>query len=186
MIDPSPASGQSLEQYRPYLRCLARLHLDPRLRAKLDPSDVVQQTLLQAYAARDRFRGGPAERAAWLRAILVRCMAHAARDFGRDRRDVARERSLGAAVEESSSRLEQWLAAEQSSPSQQAQRDEQALRLAEALEQLPDAQREAVIQHYWQGRSLVEIGRHLGRSPSAVAGLLQRGLKQLRRHLQER
>jgi RNA polymerase sigma-70 factor (ECF subfamily) len=88
-------------------------------------------------------------------------------------------------LDQSSARLEAWLAAEQSSPSQQAIRSERLLGLAEALETLPEAQREAVELHYWQDWSLAEIATHLHRSPAAVAGLLQRGLKKLRRHLQE-
>jgi RNA polymerase sigma-70 factor (ECF subfamily) len=53
--------------------------------------------------------------------------------------------------------------------------------VAEALEQLPEAQREALVLQHWQGWTLAQIGAHLGRSPEAVAGLLKRGLKQLRR-----
>ena len=185
MDDDVPGSD-ALERYRAYLRLLARLHLDPRLRGKLDPSDVVQQTLLQAHQARGQFRGrSDGELAAWLRQILARNLAHAVRDLGREKRDVGRERSLEQALDASSSRLEAWLAAEQSSPSQRAERNEQLLRLAEALAELPEAQREAVVLHYWQGRSLAEIGDQLGRTPAAVAGLLHRGLKQLHGLLQE-
>lgn len=174
----SDIADRDLERYRAYLRLLARLHLDPRLRPKLDPSDVVQQTLLQAVQGFDGFRGkSPAELQAWLRRILARNLAMAVRDLARHKRDVGREQ---AALAASSSRLDGWLAAEQSSPSQQAGRHEEALRLAEALEQLPDAQREALVLQHWQGWSLAEIGQHLGRSPEAVAGLLKRGLKQLR------
>jgi RNA polymerase sigma-70 factor (ECF subfamily) len=180
------AAGPALERFRGYLHLLARLHLDPRLRAKLTPSDVVQQTLLQAYQGLAGLRGATdAELAAWLRRILAHNMAHAVRDLGRAKRDIGRERSLEEAVDASSARLEAWLAAEQSSPSQQAARNEQLLRLAEALTELPEAQREAVVQHYWQGRSLAEIGAELGRTLAAVAGLLHRGLKQLRRRLRE-
>jgi RNA polymerase sigma-70 factor (ECF subfamily) len=183
---PGEADDHGLERYRAYLEMLARLHLDPRLRGKLDPSDVVQQTLLQAYQGLPHFRGtGEGERAAWLRQILARALANALRDFGRAKRDVALERSLEAALDASSVRLGAWLAAEQSSPSQRAVRQEDALRLAEAMARLPEAQREALILQHWQGWSLADIGAQLGRSPAAVAGLIKRGLKQLRVWMQE-
>ena len=102
---------------------LARGRLDRRLRPKLDASDVVQQTLLEAHRDWAQLRGqGTAIQAAWLRQILARNLANAARDLGRAKRDVARERSLQAALDESASCLEQWLAAEQSSPSQRHKR----------------------------------------------------------------
>jgi RNA polymerase sigma-70 factor (ECF subfamily) len=177
----------TLERFRAYLRLLARLQLDPRLKGKLDPSDVVQQTLLHALQGLDQFRGhNDAEMAVWLRQILAHYLANAVRDLGRVKRDIARERSLEAALEQSSARLESWLAASQSSPSQQAQRNEQLLRLAEALTALPEAQREALTLHHLQNWTLEEVGEHLGRSPAAVAGLIKRGLKELRLQLQER
>src|SRR6516225_2281323 len=81
-----------LESYRPYLRLLARASLGPRLQAKLDASDLVQDVLKQAVEAREQFRGqSAAELAAWLRQILVRKMANLARDWHRARRDVRRE-----------------------------------------------------------------------------------------------
>ena len=117
-----------LEQFRKYLRLLAQLQLDPRLRGKLDPSDVVQQTLLEAYAKRHQFRGSTEGKwLAWLRQALAHNLADALRAFGQARRDVARERSLEAAVEASSRRLEVWLAANQSSPSQRTQRRERTV-----------------------------------------------------------
>jgi RNA polymerase sigma-70 factor (ECF subfamily) len=178
--------GAALERYRPYLLLLARMRLDPRLRGKLDASDVVQQTLLEAHQARGQFRGTTeAEEAAWLRQVLARNLANAVRDILRDRRDVRREQSLEAAVEESSRRLEAWLVAEQSSPSVRAERHEQAVRLAEELAGLPDAQREALTLHHLEGRPLEEVARLIGRSREAVAGLIKRGLRQLRERLRE-
>ena len=173
-----------LERFRPYLLLLARARLDPRLQAKVDASDVVQQTLLEAHQGLAQFRGrSGGEMAAWLRQALARNLANAVRDLRRAKRDVARERSLEAALDESSARLEGWLAAEQSSPSQRAERNEQLVRLADTLATLPDAQQQAVVLHYWQGLSLAEVAGQMGRSPAAVAGLLQRGLRQLREHL---
>jgi RNA polymerase sigma-70 factor (ECF subfamily) len=168
-------------RYRDYLLMLARAHLDPRLRRKLDASDVVQDTLLQACEKWDQFRGSTeAERMAWLRQILARNLIDALRGFAREKRNMMRERSLEAATENSSCRLEAWLAAEQSSPSQQALRHEQAVELAAALARLNEAEREALVLQKWQGWSIAEIGQHLDRTPAAVAGLLKRGLKHLR------
>jgi RNA polymerase sigma-70 factor, ECF subfamily len=186
MSDAAGAVGRDLEGHRPYLSLLARMHLDPRLRDRLDSSDVVQQTLLEAHAKQDQFRGTtPAELAAWLRQMLAHNLADAVRALHRAKRDVKLERSLEAALDGSSCRLGAWLAAEQSSPSQQAANNEELLRLAEALPRLPDAQREAVILHHLQGWTLAELAGHLGRSEPAVAGLLHRGLKKLRELLGE-
>jgi RNA polymerase sigma-70 factor (ECF subfamily) len=179
-------AGLDLEQFRDYLRLLAQSRLDPRLQAKLDPSDVVQQTLLEAHQARGQLHGRDREQvAAWLRQILARNLANALRDFRRDKRDVAREQPLDAILRDSSLKLEAWLAAEQSSPSARLQRQEDAARLAAAVAKLPEAQREVVVLRHCHGWSLHEIGRHVRRSAAAVAGLLHRGLLQLRTHLHE-
>ena len=176
-----------LERFRSYLRLLARLQMDPRIQGKVDASDVVQQTLAKALEARDQFRGETdAQMAAWLRQILTRHLANVVRDFGRNKRDVARERSLEAGVNESSARLEAYLAAEQSSPSQRAERNEQVVRLSQALAALPETQGEALTLHHLHGWTLEEVGRHLDRSETAVAGLIKRGLKALRLQLQDR
>lgn len=186
MAAPASSDGFALERFREYLSLLARLHVDPRLQSKLDASDIVQQTMLEAHEARGQFRGGSdGEWIAWLRQILVRNLSNALRDFGRAKRDVTREWSIQAAIDDSSSRLESWLAAEQSSPSQRAERSEQVLRLAEALAVLPADQRTVLELRHLQGRSLAEIARHIGRTPPAVAGLLHRGLKTMRERLKE-
>jgi RNA polymerase sigma-70 factor (ECF subfamily) len=175
-----------LDRFRDYLMLLARAHLPARLRAKLDASDVVQQSLLEAHRHAAQFRGATSgELAAWLRQILARHLANAARDLGRARRDVGRERSLEEALEESSARLEGWLVGGQPSPSQEAQRNEQLLALAAAVAGLPEAQRQAVELRYLQGLSLNQVAGQMGRTPAAVAGLLHRGMTQLRHRLTE-
>jgi RNA polymerase sigma-70 factor (ECF subfamily) len=179
--------GPAVEQFRSYLLLLARMHLGRQAGNRIDPSDLVQQTLLDAH--RECGQGGgrePGQMAAWLRRILACNLADALRALYRGKRDVSRERSLETELAESSGRLEKWLAAEQSSPSQQAMRNEQMFRLADALSALPESQREALVLHYWQEMPLTDVAAQMGRSPASVAGLLQRGLKTLRTFLAER
>lgn len=176
--------GEELERYRNYLRLLARVQVGARPAGKLDASDLVQQTLLEAYQRREQFRGGSdGERAAWLRTILARNVADAMRAQGRQKRDASRERSLEHELAQSSVRLGEWLAADGPTPSEHAQRHEQAVHLADALSRLPVDQREALVLHYWQGFSLAEVSARLERTTGSVAGLLKRGLKNLREQL---
>jgi RNA polymerase sigma-70 factor (ECF subfamily) len=176
--------GDVLGKHRNYLRLLARLQFPAKLRAKLEHSDVIQQTFLHAHQALASFGGNSdAEMASWLRKILTRNLIHTSRDYGRAKRDIAKERSLNTALDESSARIESWLAADQSLPSERVRRTEQLLRLADAVDSLPDAQREAIEMHYWQGKSLSDIASHLGLSSTAVGGLPHRGLKNLRSQL---
>jgi RNA polymerase sigma-70 factor (ECF subfamily) len=186
MDQPPRGAGPDLERYRDYLWALARLQIDYRLRGKLDPSDVVQQTLLEAHQARDKLSGlNEAQRAAWLRRALANNLADEARGLGAQVRDVGRERPLQQAVDESSARLEALLAAEHSSPSHQAVRQEDLLRLAEALGRLPEDQRAAVELHHLERRTLAETAEVMGRTRSAVASLVFRGLRNLRQRLDE-
>ncbi|HEV3162931.1 MAG TPA: sigma-70 family RNA polymerase sigma factor [Isosphaeraceae bacterium] len=178
------AQGQPLEHYRDYLLLLARLQLDAQLRGQFDPSDVVQQTLLKAHQNWDQFRGrGDAERAAWLRRILANHLADLYRKA--NHRQGGRERSLEAALEQSSARIEAWLQADQSSVSQKAMRHEQLHRLAASLALLPEDQRMALELRHLQGLSVPEVGRAMGRTTAAVASLLYRGLKTLRHLLED-
>lgn len=186
MPSGSFVDARSLEQYRSYLVLLARLHWIPRLQNKLDPSDVAQQALVQAWQKLQDFRGqSDGELRAWLRRILTRCLADCARDLGRGKRDVGRERSLEAVLTDSSQRLEAWLDDQQSSPQERAQRNEQFVQLAEALEALPQAQQEAITLFHLHGWSVAEVAEHLAKTPAAVGGLLKRGLKTLRARLEQ-
>jgi RNA polymerase sigma-70 factor (ECF subfamily) len=175
-----------VEQYRAYLLVLARQQVPPADRARLDPSGVVQLTLLEAHQEADLLAGLDAGRQlAWLRTALARNLADEYRRAFADKRDARREERFAAGVEESASGLAGWLAADQSSPSEQADRNEQLLRLAAALGGLPDAQREAIERHYFHGEPVAAVAQALGKTPTAVAGLLKRGLKALRQTLRE-
>jgi RNA polymerase sigma-70 factor (ECF subfamily) len=181
MPDEAPADGHWLERHRAYLGLLARLHLDPRLRRKLDPSDAVQLTLLKAHHGREQFRGTiDAERLAWLRRLLANTLADALKEFGRDRREVAREQPLEQALRDSEASLRALLGTPPSSPSEQAMGHKDMLRLARALQKLPEDQRTVVEMHHLQDRAVADIAAMLGRSAAAVAGLLRRPLKRLR------
>jgi RNA polymerase sigma-70 factor (ECF subfamily) len=174
-----------VRRWHDYLSVLARVQLDPRLRGKIDVSGVVQQTVLEAYQKRAAFQTDhPSQELAWLRRIVANNLADELRKLAAGKRDLARERSLEAALADSSARLGAWLAADQTSPSEGAGRNEQALQLATALARLPEAQREALVLQHWHGWSLAQIAEYLGRSRAAVAGLIKRGLQQLRADLQ--
>jgi RNA polymerase sigma-70 factor, ECF subfamily len=174
------AAGGTLARFWDYLHLLARLQLDPRLQGKVDLSGVVQQTLLEAHRAGEQFgRMTEAQQTAWLRKALAHNLTDVVRKLSTRGRDVARERSLEAALEESSSRLEAWLAADQPGPGEQAIRNEQLLRLAQALGRLPEDQRRAVELHHLKGCSLAELAGQMGRSKGAVAKLLYRGMEKL-------
>jgi|SRR5579871_5926393 len=184
MTRSSSTGEKPLEQYRSYLMLLARTQLDPRIGCRVDASDIVQQTLLEAHAKQGQFRGGSdSDRGAWLRQILAHNLADAFRNIARAKRDLRREQSLEASVNESSMRLGDLLASDQSAPGDQLDREERAVRLADALAGLPESQRDALIMQYWHGMPLAEIAVQMSRTPAAVAGLLKRALKQLRNQL---
>jgi RNA polymerase sigma-70 factor, ECF subfamily len=197
-LHPGAAAGEGppppadLERYRSYLMVLARSQVvGEGRRDRLDLSGVVQQTFLEAHRALGQRRGTvPEDVAAWLRRILANNLADALRAQGRAKRDTGRERSLERELEreleQSSVRMGGWLAAEQSSPSQRAQRKDRAVLLAEALAALPGSQREVVMLRHLHNWPLSRIADHLGRTPPSVVGLLQRGLKALRETLRER
>jgi RNA polymerase sigma-70 factor (ECF subfamily) len=174
------AEGKDLERFRAYLALLARLELAPELQGKVDLSGVVQQTLLEAHQAREQFRQmDDAQKVAWLRRTLANNLTDEVRKLHTAARDINREQSLEAAVEQSSARLEAWLASEQTAPDQQAIRNEELLRLAEGLDQLPEDQRRAVEWHHLKGEPLAEVAARMGRTKGAVAKLVYRGIEKL-------
>jgi len=182
MNHPDAPRNRPLAEFRSYLLLLARLQLDGGPRNRINASDIVQQTLLEAHAKADQFHGDDSALAAWLRQALVNNLRDAWRALRKGKRDIRREQSLEVALEQSSARLQGILAAPApgGSPSQQAVRNEDILRLADALPQLPEAQRDAIVVHHLQGCSLTETAQSLGKTDAAVAGLLHRGLKKLR------
>ena len=167
--------------YRDYLMTVAELHLEPALRMKLDASDIVQQTLLEAHQTAHTFQGTTrAEKAGWLKRILLNNLIDVMRSFRRDKRDIAREQNIHRSINQSTARLSAVLAADQASPASVLIQDEQGLLLAQSLAKLPEAQRDAIVLQHFHGWSVAEIAEEMGRSRTAVAGLLKRGLRALR------
>ena len=181
----SAVSPSDLEHFRSYLRLLAEIELNSRVRVKEDASDIVQQSLLEAHRDLPAYRGqSRAELLGWLKTILARNLFNATRHYRSQKRDIRREQSLVARLDQSSARAADFLASQQSTPSQQAVQNEQLQQLADGLARLLDGERTAIVLKHFQGWSLSEISAHLGRPTDAVAGLLKRGLKKLRSYLQ--
>ncbi len=181
---PDPDST-GVEQHREYLRLLARMQVSSDLAGKVDISGIVQQTLWEAA------QGVPSgddecNRLAWLRRLLANNLRDEIRKATAARRDVRREKSLEAAIDASSARIEAWLASQQSSPSNRAIRGEELERLAAALANLAEDQRLAIELHHFEGLPLKAVSERLDRSKEAVASLLYRAIKQLRKELMSR
>jgi RNA polymerase sigma-70 factor (ECF subfamily) len=180
------AMGVLLEQYRGYLKLLARLQIHRRLQGKADASDIVQETCLQADACFGQFRGDcEAELLAWLRSILGSQMATLVRRYyGTQLRDPRLERELAAELDRSSQALDAALMMNRSSsPSRSVARREQAVLLAEALEQLPSDYREVIILHHLQELSFSEVAGRMQKTPDAVRKLWIRALGQMKKLL---
>ena len=186
MTQEGVVDNATLERCRAYLCTLARLQLPSSLRGKLDPSDVVQQTLLTAHEKLDQFRGrSEAELRGWLRQILRNHLVGVYRRFRMIGRDVTREQSLETVAPDPSNAPRDRLSSDPSSPSQHVMHQEELRRLTDALVQLPEDQRRAVELHHLKGLSVAQVADSLGRGKSAVVGLLFRGLRNLRQLLDD-
>jgi RNA polymerase sigma-70 factor (ECF subfamily) len=179
------ALGKLLEGYRSYLVLLARVRIDAQLQGKVSPSDVVQETFLEAHRGFGQFRGTTeSELVAWLRKILASNLANQARRYrGTQRRDVRLERSLADEIDRSSQALERALAAQVSSPSQQAAKREQGVLLATVLEQLPSEYREVIVLRHLEELSFPEVAHRMGKTEASVKNLWARALGRLRREM---
>lgn len=174
-----------LEKYRDYLHLLIRLQLGSEWNGKLDTSGVVQVTLQEAWEASEELQHkSEEEQAAWLRTALAHNLVDEIRRLRAKIRDIFRERSLEAGLDHSASRLHACLAGESLSPSQHMVQNEQLLALTRALNDLPDDQRTAVEMHHLAGCSLAQVAEEMGRSREAVASLVFRGLRGLRRRME--
>jgi RNA polymerase sigma-70 factor, ECF subfamily len=177
-------SNSSFGKYRDLLRRLAGRGVDRRVRGRLDESDLVQETLLQAYLSREQVRGqSEPERVGWLRAILANKIAAVHRHFRRRRRDVRREASPGPPSSQPSGGALGWLEDPGPAPGAALEREGDLARLTAALAALPVDQRRAVEMHHLEGLPFAEVAARMGRSKASVAGLVFRGVLALRERL---
>lgn len=176
------ARAKVLERFGPWLRLMARLQIETSFQGKFDPSDIAQQTLLEACRDLPKFRGqSEPELLAWLRQILAHVLAHEVRRYrGTQQRDVGREVSLEASLAQTSLRLGAMLADSGPTPSQQAVAREQEVALADVLARLPDEYREVIVLRNLEDLPHEEIARRMGRSVGAVRMLWVRALARLR------
>jgi RNA polymerase sigma-70 factor (ECF subfamily) len=175
--------GELLEVYREYLRLLASIEIGRRLQGKVDASDVVQETCLEAHRQFPNFQGQAAgQLMLWLRTILAGTLANTVRRyFGTQARDPRLERELSVDLDQSTWALGKILVDPRSSPSQQAIRGEQSLLVAEALSRLPPDYRNVLVLRHLEGLTFPQISERMGRSVDSVEKLWLRGLTRLKK-----
>jgi RNA polymerase sigma-70 factor (ECF subfamily) len=170
--------------YRPYLRQVIELRLDRRLRARIDPSDVVQEAQLEAYRRLpDYVARRPMSFRLWLRKtahqrllMLRRC------HLGAARRDAAREVPW---PDDSSVQLARQLLAPDPTPSQEVAGREQARQVREAVARLPAADRQILVLRNLEGLSNTEVAELLRVDPATASRGYGRALLRLRELLEE-
>ena len=176
--------GRLLELYRDYLGLLARMQINRKLQGKISPSDLVQETFLNAKRGFTQFRGiSEGELVAWLRKILATELAQQVRRFTAQGRDVKLEQSLDTELSRSSQALVSGLKARQSSPSEQAVRREQAVLLANALSRLSESYQEVILLRHVEGLPFDEVAERMQRSVDSVKNLWTRSVIKLRAEL---
>jgi RNA polymerase sigma-70 factor, ECF subfamily len=175
--------------YQPYLRILAQAQLGRHLRGKCAPSDLVQQTLLEAHRDFAAFQGHhEAELVAWLRRILAHNLYNEARRYNSLQRDTARELSLNqvqASVDQSSMLLANWVTAATPTPSQIASQRESAVRLADAMARLPEDYQTVLLLRVFEELSAEDVAARMARTAGAVRMLQMRALTALKELLAE-
>ena len=167
-----PALDRLFAVCRSYVAVLAQSRLESWLRAKVDPSDLVQQTLLDAYRGFPQFRGGTSgEWLAWLRRILDHNAADYVRHYhGADKRRLGREVPLAGSSAGP---------ADSDTPSQELLRQERELQVADALARLSDDHRTVILLRNLQRLPFDEVARRMGRSRPATQMLWMRAVRKL-------
>jgi RNA polymerase sigma-70 factor (ECF subfamily) len=181
----SSCLGQLLALYTNYLKLLVAAQLDTRLRARVSPSDIVQESFFEAHRDFGDFRGNSiGEFVTWLRRIVVNNILRVVEQHVlAEKRDVRREVSLeeiGRRLEKSTVRLETFLAEQAESPSGCAVRREDEILLADTLATMPADYRDVIVLRHIEGLPFEEVATRMDRSAGAVRMLWLRALKKMR------
>jgi RNA polymerase sigma-70 factor (ECF subfamily) len=189
----SEALGELCGLYRNYLRMVVRTGLGPRLRERVELSDVVQEALVEVVRQFPQFTGqSEAALVGWLRRLVGQKLADLGRYHSRAKRageatavplDAAPDAGGGGSGEESG-RLLDMLSLSQTSPSQAVSKREQLVLLADAFAGLPEAEADVLWLYYTETLSFEAIGQRLSLSRKSVRGIYARGLKHLKRSLE--
>lgn len=179
--------GQLLSSYQNYLRLLAKIQIGRRLQGKVDASDVVQETFLEAHRHFPNFQGhAEGQLSHWLRSILATTLANTVRRYlGTQARDLRLERELADDLDQSTCALGNILIDPHSSPSQQVMRGEQTLLVAEAMSRLSDDYQTVLVLRHMEGLTFPQIAERMQRSLDSVEKLWLRGLTKLKREFAE-
>lgn len=177
------AIGQLLEHFRSYLKLIASHEIGSKLGAKLDASDVVQDTFLDAHRYFENFQGESVTQfTAWLRSVMAGVMANYLRRYlGTKARDIRLEKQLAADLDNSAAMLSELLVASISSPSQNIMRDEQTVQLAKAMSNLSADYQSVLTLRHVEGLTFPQIATRLNRTVDSVEKLWLRAVVQLRK-----
>jgi RNA polymerase sigma-70 factor (ECF subfamily) len=180
------ARGRLLQRHRSRLRALIALRMDPRLAARIDPSDVVQESLAEAdRRLADYVRTRPLPFYPWLRGLALERLAQLYRTHVRSqKRSVTREEhSLPLLPDDSVRELAAWLAGRGSSPSARERHEDLRQRLRDALDQLAERDREVIVLRHLEQLSVKEIAAVLQITEGAVKVRHARALERLRKRM---
>lgn len=179
--------GRLLESYQSYLRLLAGLEIGRRLQGKVDASDIVQETFLEAHRQFPAFQGhAEGQLTKWLRTILAGTLANVVRRYvGTQARDIRLEQELAVGLDQSTCALGRLLVDQHSSPSQQAARGEQTLLVAEAMGRLPKDYQTVLVLRHLEGLTFPQVAERMQRSVDSVEKLWLRGLTRLKKEFGE-
>lgn len=178
------ALDELLARHRPYLCKVVELRVDPLLRQRVDPSDIVQEAQLEATRRLGDFlKQRPMGFRVWLRQITYeRLLMVRRRHADTLRRSVNRETPL---PEHPSVSIAEQLCLSGASPSRVLIQGELARRVGEAMERLSDADRELLLMRNFEGLANREVAEALQIDPAAASKRYGRALLRLRTHLAE-